>query len=537
MIVIKNAYLGNSTEAYAELGFTDGINIITGVKNHVGKTILMQSMMFVLGFEPKFPKGFDHKKYIHIVDLEIDGREVTIARNKGSFVIKDGERIIPIDSEKRYAEYWAKNYCSLPYIVKKGVSHLAPLSLFTQLSFVTQADKNTSNTVTSYYRKDDFIEMLYALSDLGDRSVDSKEEAQLKKKKDRLSSRRTELLKQAEILKKPSTSLSVVSPTVDRKETEQIIAELDQLGNRIVELKKKRNKALTSKKKTENVLSEMNSLNQELKSGNLVCMNCGASTIGYRMAKSQLTFDITTTEMRSQILSAVQEEIDLKEEEINEINSDIRALQLRFNSIADARDVTLADIFSMREEYKSIEEVDYEINQIQATIEEIDEKIKSNRTVDKNIQEARRKYMQSIVDSMNVVRITMNPDSEDGEKYDQLFTSNANPFIGSEATEYYLARVYSLAINTSHILPILIDSFRAEDLSTSGEELALPLYKKLPNQSILTTTLKEQERGKYDDMDDINVIDYDGHVKEHLLSLGYCEILEAKVSSLGLELI
>ena len=55
MIRIKQIALGNDAEAYIQSGFTDGLNIISSGENHVGKTLIMQAMMFALGSEPMFP--------------------------------------------------------------------------------------------------------------------------------------------------------------------------------------------------------------------------------------------------------------------------------------------------------------------------------------------------------------------------------------------------------------------------------------------------------------------------------------------------
>ena len=51
MINVRAIYLGNEAEAYILDDFIDGINIINSDDNHVGKTIVMQSIMFAMGSE------------------------------------------------------------------------------------------------------------------------------------------------------------------------------------------------------------------------------------------------------------------------------------------------------------------------------------------------------------------------------------------------------------------------------------------------------------------------------------------------------
>ena len=58
MINVRAIYLGNEAEAYILDDFIDGINIINSDDNHVGKTIVMQSIMFAMGSEAMFPHNF-----------------------------------------------------------------------------------------------------------------------------------------------------------------------------------------------------------------------------------------------------------------------------------------------------------------------------------------------------------------------------------------------------------------------------------------------------------------------------------------------
>lgn len=84
--------------------------------------------------------------------------------------------------------------------------------------------------------------------------------------------------------------------------------------------------------------------------------------------------------------------------------------------------------------------------------------------------------------------------------------------------------------------PIVIDSFRAEELSTRREDLALPLYEELQNQVILSATLKGQEAGKYDERTDVHSIDFSGYAVNHLLSEDYVEQFMRKLESFNVKL-
>ena len=57
MKILKVA-VGNSSEAYIENNFKDGLNVISSDDNNKGKTIIIQAIMYALGNEPTFPTSF-----------------------------------------------------------------------------------------------------------------------------------------------------------------------------------------------------------------------------------------------------------------------------------------------------------------------------------------------------------------------------------------------------------------------------------------------------------------------------------------------
>ena len=87
-----------------------------------------------------------------------------------------------------------------------------------------------------------------------------------------------------------------------------------------------------------------------------------------------------------------------------------------------------------------------------------------------------------------------------------------------------------------HNWPIIIDSFRAEDLSTGKEKTVIEKYKELDNQIIFTTTLKDEEMGKYDNRPEINHIDYKGHAPSKMLSPEYCEQFKQLVADFAFDI-
>lgn len=535
MITVKNLYVGNEVESYCLCGLTGGMNIITSVENHVGKTIVMQSIMYALGADPLFPPSFKDKSYLFIVDVDFDGHALSFLRNKNLFVVKDGETISPFEGKGSFDKYWSETIERIPSVVKDGRPVCVGLPLFTQMAFVPQSKRDTSRVIGSYFNRDDFIEMIYSLAGLESRHIDTKEEAALKARRDVLRTKRKELIRKAKALKAPGSSLAAVSPTADRLERERIVKQLDEITAKISKLRNKRNHAYARQKKNEIVLSELRSLNNTISAGDIVCLRCGSNQIGYRVPESSYVFDVTTSDMRTQIMMTVSAKIDAYVNEIRQLDSEIRLLQRKFNALSESQELTLEDVFAARDGYQDIEEIDQELSEVNDEIDSITDQLEQARQVTSELKEERKRFMGRILDAMSSVRRTINDDPDSAE-YDSLFSTSVNAYSGSEVTEYYLARVYALAKHVHHGLPILIDSFRAEELSSRREERALPLLAELPNQVILTATLKGEEQGKYRGREGFNHVDFTGYTVNKLLSTKDNDIFAQKVEEFGLVL-
>ena len=128
-------------------------------------------------------------------------------------------------------------------------------------------------------------------------------------------------------------------------------------------------------------------------------------------------------------------------------------------------------------------------------------------------------------------------DNDQTTPYEALFSTNANVYSGSDETIYFASRQYALATTMDHGMPLLVDSFRGEDLSTVREERMLELYSHLQNQMIFTTTVKKEEgREKYENDSRLNAIDYSEHETDRILCKSYNDEFAAKVGEFGIVL-
>lgn len=120
--------------------------------------------------------------------------------------------------------------------------------------------------------------------------------------------------------------------------------------------------------------------------------------------------------------------------------------------------------------------------------------------------------------------------------FDDLFTKRDEVYSGSESTIFLLSKLYAFCAVLQHNYPIVVDSFRAEELSSAKEKIVIDLYKNFTNQIIFTATLKNEELGKYDDVEDINHIDYKDHISSKMLSEDYVNEFIEILNNLSIKL-
>ena len=68
------------------------------------------------------------------------------------------------ESSAEYRYFFDKVIYQLPKIVKDGKMKTVDIALLSELFFLSQANRNTSNIINyGYYKKQDFVNVLYAL--------------------------------------------------------------------------------------------------------------------------------------------------------------------------------------------------------------------------------------------------------------------------------------------------------------------------------------------------------------------------------------
>lgn len=536
-MIINKVAIGNSKEAFIESSFIKGLNIISSDDNNRGKTILIQSLMFCLGNVPAFPSTFDYKNYYYIVIFSVESKNYKLCRKGNSFLLIDNDsKIMVFDSVSEFKRYWTKNIFMLPTIKKNGLERIVDPELYFQLNFVGQDKKDTSNIANkAFYNKSDFYNMLYSFADIRSNIASVENIDNVKKKLNLLKNERKNLIRQHKILKTTNPAASYLSNINDKENFKVKIEKIDNLKEQILELSKSRNIAVNRKGKCEITIKELKSLNRTIASGELRCLDCNSTHISFHVGgRDSFSFEVSTPEVRRQIIESILEKVNVYSEEIEMFTFEINQRQEELKNILFQDDISLEMLVAYKEEIFNANDAEKRINALDIEIKDLEEVIQSNSKDSADILKKQQILINNITDLMNSTYYEIDPSGN--LLFESIFTKSNQIFSGSEATIYHLVKLYSLAIKLNYRLPIIVDSFRAEDLSTEKEQKVLELFSNLNNQVIFTTTLKTEEIGKYDDIENINHINYSSHTASKMLNAGYIKDFKDLINTFSINL-
>ncbi len=517
-MIIRKVAVGNSEEAFIEESFSEGLNILLSDNNNKGKTIIIQSMLYALGNKPIFPDSFNYKDFVYYLEFEYDSERYVVVRSGDEYVLKHSDKLRFFEGMSELKRFWNNNIFQLPMIQFNGDKRIVDMELFIQLFFVGQDGKDTSTIFNSgLYHKDDFKNMLLSYSGDFSSEITSIEIKKIKDKIKKLKTQRKEQLQLSSFYKTVALAPEYLSKIKDRDAFNKRVDEMDSITDLITEIKKKRNRLATQKSLWNGTLKELNSLNRTIKVGELRCMDCDSPHIAYKgTSKSNYSFDISTPLMRKKIIESINEKISDFTEEIKKLDFEIQKHQEELNSLMDNEDITIENIVAYKMEYKSVADIEQTIDNIDKEIEQYEATLEVGKSFSNEAKKEREEFYGRFISLMNEKKKQIDIESEN--TYEDIFTKRGTVVSGSEETVFYVSKLLASAEMTGHNCPIIMDSFRAEDLSTDKEKRVLELFAKLRNQCILTTTLKAEEVGKYDNIKNVHIIDYSSHKTNKILN-------------------
>lgn len=532
-MIIKSIALGNVEEAYVEERLTDGVNIIFSDDNNKGKTLVMQGMMYAMGNQPIFPKGFNYRSKFFYCKAEINDEEIEFLRRDSSFLVKRQGAQYSFDNVTELKYFLVdENIFNIPQISKDEHMVIADLNLFYELFFIGQDKRNPSNTINSgYNNKKDFVNMLcslngYPLMDMEEINEENKQRIQQLKADIAATKKLLKLLK-----KNPDVS-GYVDKYGDSTQFDTFRMRVKRLHNEIAEYKKRRNLEYNRKEKLESLVQELNSLNREIEQGNVICAKCGSDKIIYK--SKGMSFEVSNSYVRKQVLSSIAYQISQKEEIIREYSYQLQQLQDELKKILQEVPVELHRILLFSEMILS--EIDYD-NKLKELCERLEELQTNDKSISDSEKEAKQKCKEmkkDIVSRMNKLYREVDPQGR--TFFDDIFTKKDETYSGSEEQEYYYSRVLAINDYFKHSYPLLIDCYRSGEISSQKEDIMIKNFISRKKQVIITSTLKKEEytANKYDQYKgNANVIDYSNNESSKLLQSQYVARLGTIVESFG----
>ncbi len=266
-------------------------------------------------------------------------------------------------------------------------------------------------------------------------------------------------------------------------------------------------------------------------------MDCNSTNISFSTGESVQTsysFDVSTVEMRNEIIHSISEKISAYSEEIERLSAEIIIEQERLQSLMDDESVSLESLVAYKKDIFSASDAEARIKEIDMEVATLKSQLLASENASIETQEQRVALLSAIIGKMNELYHQIDPDGN--IIYSSLFTQRNEVYSGSEATIFHVVKLFALQFVLRHSFPIVIDSFRAEDLSTGKENTVLEISKSIDKQVILTTTLKHEKIGKYDDLPDVNHINYQSHTPSKILDGAFVESFVALLNDLSIEI-
>ncbi|NAO97975.1 hypothetical protein CXF94_12090 [Halomonas sp. Choline-3u-9] len=514
---INKIAFGDTEEAFVENRLQSGLNVIFSDDNNRGKTLVMQGLMFSLGYESIFPSSFNYKDKYFYSEIEVGGVTYEFLRKRNSIAIKseDAMQIFNSVGEARY--FLDKFVFSVPKVLKDGRNTLVDLSLLYELFFIGQDDRNPSGLISKgQFNKSDYKSMIYYLAGLSGVNLNNEDIKAVKDKISNLKLKLKELVKKISIIRQNPNIAEIASKTYDSEAVQEKIKKISYLNENISKLKRSRQREINRKSKLEQLVSELVSLNRELNEGNVKCGECGSDKIIY--SNVDLTFEISNIDVRNGILNSIDQNIKQKIEIIMDYSKDINSLQGSLNDEMKDTPPNFQQVILYQEQVLSERNYDEDSFALINQIKVLEEQLRSHEKVDESLKEERKRFDDKILFAMNGLYKSIDPGGN--LVFEDIFTKKGSTFSGSEGQEFYFCKVVALKKMLKHDFPLIIDSFRDGELSTKKEEKMLNIYKGIDSQIILTSTLKAEEYSsdKYSRIEGANALDYSKHQDCKILS-------------------
>ena len=161
---IKKIAFGSKASSFIEDRITSGVNVIFSNDNNKGKTLVMQGLMYSLGYDAIFPSSFIYKDEYFYSQIENEGKNYEFLRKYNSFTVKTQDSQHIFNSVRDFRYFFDETILRLPRIKKDNHLKMVDFSLFYELFFIGQDNRSPSGLISKgQFNKADFKSMVLSL--------------------------------------------------------------------------------------------------------------------------------------------------------------------------------------------------------------------------------------------------------------------------------------------------------------------------------------------------------------------------------------
>lgn len=346
MIIERLIILDYENELANEFPFSNNINVITSEGTTVGKSSLIKSIYYALGFEIKqFPHGWNFKTMRFRLDVRIEESTYSIVRDNSLFYVSDKEGALTL---KEYSE-WLQQKLSVNMMLKLRNSStnelssvyateiLTPFYLDQDKSWNGYIFKNTSDSLGRYSNIPlDILEYVLGISNKEileketEKRINQKEANEINSKVNVLNSLQIEYAEKTEMKSPSPYDIDSLKETFNNhlRQLSRISNEISTKKNKILSLKA--NQDINSQDNVE--LEKIMNINKKTyKEVELECVHCHS--------KLTLEQSLTRLKLKNNLLE-IQNMLDINIKENEKLQLNIEVLQSEIEELG-SRYVTL----------------------------------------------------------------------------------------------------------------------------------------------------------------------------------------------------
>ncbi|RPK01626.1 hypothetical protein BSBH6_03047 [Bacillus subtilis] len=342
MIIERLIILDYENEVANEFNFSKNVNVITSDGTTVGKSSLIKSLYYALGFEIKqFPHGWNFKTMRFRLDVQIKESAYSIIRDNSLFYVSDSEGALNLTEFSEWLQQ--KLSVNMMLKLKKSTTNelssvyateiLTPFYLDQDKSWNGYIFKNISDSLGRYSNiPQDILEYVLGISNKEileketEKGNNQKQVNQITSKINVLNSLQEEYAEQTEMIDSPPYDIDELKVTFNNhlKQLSRVSKEISNKKNKMLSLKADQDLNFQDNVELEKILKVNKKTYKEVE---LECVHCHS--------KLTLEQSLTRLKLKNNLLE-IQNMLDSNRKENEKLQLGIEELQTEIKDLSSS---------------------------------------------------------------------------------------------------------------------------------------------------------------------------------------------------------